>query len=81
MRLTNMIRAYEADTNRILTNFNAKCPDCGDFLEEDDCYDTITTSSWVEHLIVGHCPTCDKSYQWRNVFLYTGISELEESEE
>lgn len=79
MRLTKMIRAYEADSQRILTNFQAKCPECGDYLEEDDCFDTITANSWVEHLIVGHCPTCEKDYQWRNVFFYAGISDLCES--
>lgn len=79
MRLTKMIRAYEADSQRILTNFQAKCPNCGDYLEEDDCFDTITSTSWVEHLIVGHCPTCEKDYQWHNVFFYGGISDLHES--
>lgn len=79
MRLTKMIRAYEADSQRILTNFQAKCPECGDYLEEDDCFDTITSTSWVEHLIVGHCPTCEKDYQWRNVFFYSGVSDLHES--
>lgn len=78
MTLSQMIKKYEYEANSILTTSEAHCPECSDILEEDDCFDTTTTNNWVEHLIVGHCPTCGKNYQWHNVFCFVGVSEITE---
>ena len=79
MTLKKMIEQYEQQSLCILSTIaEPTCPNCGDTLEEDDHYDTTTSSNWTEHHIVGHCPTCDKEYQWNTVFLLAGVSDLRE---
>lgn len=54
------------------------CPHCGTTLEEDDCYDTSFDGSTAVRYIVGHCPKCEREYQWKELFEYTGCDELTE---
>ena len=52
-----------------------KCPHCSEELEEDDCYDTTTDFTEdglvaiVQHC-VGHCPACEKEFQWEEVYAF-----------
>lgn len=45
-----------------------KCPVCGAELEEDDCYDTEIGDNLLFDLCVGHCPVCEREYQWSKVY-------------
>ena len=76
--MKKLIEMYQKSSKLTLTPGEAKCPDCGAILEADDHYDTIDDGRYVENLIVGYCPECDTTYQWRNVYLFVGFSELEE---
>lgn len=45
----------------------AKCPICNVDLEVDDVYDTHYDADYNMTFIlnqVGHCPKCDRNYQW-----------------
>lgn len=79
MTAQKMIEKYEQDTLSPLTRLaDPMCPNCGDVLESDDCYDTDIADTWVEHLHYGHCPSCEKEYQWKMVFVFAGYSDLRE---
>lgn len=54
------------------------CPECGHALEEEDCYDIVSTDAGLDGLCVGYCPTCDTGYQWRKKYLFEGFDEIEE---
>jgi len=54
------------------------CPHCGATLEEDDCYDTSFDGDTATRYIVGHCPKCEREYQWKEIFDYAGCDELTE---
>ena len=55
-----------------------KCPKCDYELEIDDCYDTETCDDWFVERIVGHCPICDKDYQWERNYKFYNEDELVE---
>lgn len=42
----------------------AKCLICGIELEVDDTYDMEYDEEGIIIRQVGHCPNCDKEYQW-----------------
>lgn len=54
------------------------CPKCGCALEEDDCFDIVSTGVGLDSLCVGHCPTCSTDYQWRKKYLFNGFDEIKE---
>jgi endogenous inhibitor of DNA gyrase (YacG/DUF329 family) len=56
----------------------AICPNCDAELEQDECYDTRSENEYIVNLIAGHCPTCEKNFQWEEVYNYAGVDELEE---
>ena len=43
---------------------NPKCPHCNTELECDDTYDFYYDSEQIALSRVGHCPNCEKDYQW-----------------
>lgn len=54
-----------------------KCPHCCEVLEEDDCFDMDLVSDYViKREIVGHCPECNREYQWTENFEYQGCADL-----
>lgn len=46
-----------------MTNYPL-CPHCNVELECDDTYDTEYDEESVVLLKIGHCPKCNKGYQW-----------------
>ena len=53
-------------------------------LEVDDVIDTYNVSgdtADISELIVGHCPYCNRSYQWKNVFTFSHYEDLVETED
>ena len=62
----------------------AKCPICDVDLEVDDTYDTHYDTDFNMTLIlnqIGHCPNCDRNYQWDECYdltnaLVEGLSEV-----
>ena len=44
---------------------NPKCPHCCVELEEDDTYDMSYDEEGIVLLKVGHCPECQRDYQWQ----------------
>ena len=45
-----------------------KCPHCNVEIETDDRIDIDIDDDHVECKMVGHCPTCDRNYQWFEVY-------------
>lgn len=43
---------------------NPLCPNCGAELELDDVYDTSGHNDYC----VGHCPKCNRDYQWISLY-------------
>ena len=56
----------------------AICPNCGAELEQDECYDTQFGDDCITNFMTGHCPTCDKEFQWVEVYDYAGVEDIEE---
>ena len=56
----------------------AICPNCGTELEQDECYDTHSEGDFIANYMIGHCPSCEKEFQWVEVYDYTGVDEIEE---
>lgn len=56
----------------------AKCLHCGEELIDDDCYDTCNYGDSVVNYYVGHCDKCGKEYQWKKVFDFAGVTDIEE---
>lgn len=56
----------------------AICPHCGEELIQDECYDTNFEGEYIANYIAGHCPTCEKEFQWVEVYNYAGVDEIEE---
>ena len=59
-------------------NLEPICPNCGDTLEEDDCYDTSLCGDCYARYLVGTCPTCKKEYRWTEFYEITGVDSIEE---
>ena len=55
-----------------------KCPHCGTELEEDDCYDRSDNGDYIANYCCGHCPNCNKEYQWKEIFDFSNYDELVE---
>ena len=54
-----------------------KCPHCNEVLEEDDCFDMdLISDSVIRRELVGHCPECNREYQWTERFEYQGSVDL-----
>ena len=45
-----------------------KCPHCSVEIETDDRIDIDVDDTFVECKMVGHCPACDRNYQWFEVY-------------
>ena len=56
----------------------AICPNCGAELEQDECYNSNFESDFITYYVAGHCPTCDKEFQWVEVYDYAGVEDIEE---
>lgn len=59
---------------------NPKCPHCNAELECDDVYDLSYDSEGMTEYKVGHCPKCDKDFQWQSsaVFIQWANTDLRE---
>ena len=47
-----------------------KCPHCEVEIEEDDTYDMEYDEEGIVLRKVGHCPQCDRDYQWEQSALF-----------
>ena len=56
----------------------AKCPHCGEELVDDDCFDTADHGDTYVKYLAGHCPQCDKEFQWKEIFDFAGVTDIEE---
>ena len=57
------------------------CKRCNAILEDDDCYDISITDTHIYLYKVGHCPDCETSHQWEEVYEISGIAECKAIEE
>lgn len=58
----------------------ARCPHCDVMLEFDDSLDSEYDGGKYIDTIIGHCPVCEKSFRWKEVYLYDRVEEVEEME-
>ena len=79
--MKEMIANYEEERQAKIVPNEPFCPVCETILTEDDCFDHEYDGYSLERLCVGHCPKCGENYQWREVFFYSGHSQLEKSED
>ena len=56
----------------------AICPNCSEELMEDECYDTDFGSDYIRNFISGHCPECEKEFQWIEIYEFIEAEEIEE---
>lgn len=57
----------------------AKCPYCKTELEADESYDlSVEDIDVVINRVAGHCPNCNKEYQWEEIYKYHSCENLEE---
>ena len=56
----------------------AICPKCGGIIENDDTYDSSSDFSYIVCFCVGHCVKCETEYQWKEVYGYVGVEDIEE---
>lgn len=60
----------------------AECPYCKEELEIDESYDLDVENIYkVINKVVGHCPSCNKEFQWEEIYKYSHFSKLEEINE
>lgn len=52
------------------------CPVCGHKLEEDDCYDTETGFDMYWEYWCGHCPNCERNFEWTKTYAFVRYEEL-----
>jgi endogenous inhibitor of DNA gyrase (YacG/DUF329 family) len=43
------------------------CPICGAELEVDDIYNTDVDDTGYIECVCGHCPSCQKEFEWENI--------------
>ena len=57
-----------------------KCPHCKTELETDDTYDLDYDYEGINLRVVGHCPKCDREYQWEEsaVCIQWAVTDLRE---
>lgn len=60
---------------------NPKCPHCNVELEYDDTYDMEYDCEGIILYEVGHCPKCNRDFQWQQSavctqWTNTGLSEV-----
>ena len=48
-----------------------KCPFCKEELEIDESYDLSVEDNYVVNRVAGHCPCCDKEFQWEEIYNYS----------
>lgn len=58
--------------------WNAKCPYCNVELEEDDCFDVVDSGDICVKYLAGHCPQCDKDFQWKEIYEFSGVDDIKE---
>lgn len=57
----------------------AECPYCKEELEIDESYNIdVEDIDVVINRVAGHCPNCNKEFQWEEVYKYNYFSNLEE---
>ena len=48
-----------------------KCPYCKEEVEIDESYDLSVEDDYVVNRVAGHCPCCDKEFQWEEIYNYS----------
>ena len=57
----------------------ADCPYCERELEIDDSYSLeIEDIDKAINRVAGHCPICNREFQWEEIYEYSHFSNLEE---
>lgn len=56
-----------------------KC-ECGEELEFDNDEFFNADNDIILYKVYGHCPKCRKHYQWKDAYVLTDFSDLEETE-
>ena len=56
----------------------AKCPFCKEELEIDESFDIDFEDDYVVNRVAGHCPCCDREFQWEEIYNYAKYENLEE---
>ena len=62
--------------------YRPKCPKCGTQLQllNCECYDSQWEPDRYVELNVGTCPNCQTDLQWRAVYNFAGLENLEVDE-
>lgn len=55
------------------------CPHCGSDIEHVETVYSYTDEGSTEYLCVGSCPTCGREYQWREVYTFSHVKDIEEN--
>lgn len=71
---------YEHIRDFILDTQEPECPNCGDWLIEEDTWDieTLTDDSAIVTKHLGTCPTCNKKFQWQAKYNKNKVFDIEE---
>ena len=57
----------------------AECPYCKEELKIDESYEIdVEDIDEVTNRVTGHCPNCNKEFQWEEIYKYSYFSNLEE---
>ena len=54
------------------------CPNCGGTIQYIDTYDTTSFNERHIELCCGYCENCNTEYQWKEVYEFVGVEDLEE---
>ena len=55
-----------------------KCSFCKEELEIDKSYDLSVEDGYTIDRVIGHCPCCDRKFQWEEIYNYAKYENLEE---
>lgn len=70
---------FEDDEEEEQMKNKAHCPYCGVELEVDDTYECDYEDERTIYYVVGHCTKCDKNFQWKEIYHFVEIIDLEET--
>ena len=56
----------------------ARCPYCGIKLDYDDTIDSDFYTGAYQDLVEGHCPKCQKTFKWLEIYQFNRVEEIQE---